>query len=130
MCVVGHKCNLPGINRDGSSRAREGQPEESRSKKTHLETTATALDAVLLGLPGVNHHTHEYVWNALLLLVDTATTNGTWHLQVMRRGETEADLHLVAKFIAASAVLQQDPAKLANDIIVSRTLEPILKQVG
>ena len=52
------------------------------------------------------------------------------HSQVMRRGETDADMVLVAKFIAASAFLQQDPATLANEIITSRTLEPILQQVG
>ena len=54
MCV-------PGLNRDGLSRPREGQPVESQAKKTHIDTTASALDAVLIGLPGVNHHIHENV---------------------------------------------------------------------
>jgi hypothetical protein len=47
----------------------------------------------------------------------------------MRRGETEADMQLVAKFIAAAAVLQQDPAALASEITRSRSLELILNQV-
>jgi hypothetical protein len=47
----------------------------------------------------------------------------------MRRGETEADMQLVAKFVAAAAVLQQDPAALASEITRSRSLELILNQV-
>jgi hypothetical protein len=47
----------------------------------------------------------------------------------MRRGETEADMQLVANFVAAAAVLQQDPAALASEITRSRSLELILNQV-
>ena len=47
----------------------------------------------------------------------------------MRRGETEADMQLVAKFVAAAAVLRQDPAALASEITRSRSLELILNQV-
>jgi hypothetical protein len=47
----------------------------------------------------------------------------------MRRGETDADMRLVAKFIAAATLLQQDPSKMANEITKSRSLEHFVVQV-
>jgi hypothetical protein len=47
----------------------------------------------------------------------------------MRRGETDADMRLVANFIAAATLLQQDPSKMANEITKSRSLEHLVVQV-
>ena len=47
----------------------------------------------------------------------------------MRRGESEADMRLVANFVAAATVLQQDAPKMANEIMKSRSLEHFVVQV-
>jgi hypothetical protein len=44
--------DTPGLDRE----AKTGEP---NTKKMHLDTTASALDAVMLQLPGVHHHMHE-----------------------------------------------------------------------
>jgi hypothetical protein len=51
------------------------------------------------------------------------------HSQVMRRGESAADMQLVANFISVAAILQRDPAAFAHEIMRSRTLELIVEQV-
>jgi hypothetical protein len=47
----------------------------------------------------------------------------------MRRGESEADIRLVANFIAAAAALQQDASKMASEITKSRSLDHFVTQV-